>query len=396
VTAASHHRAAWRTALGLTLLVGIFPQFALGALAPQLRAELGLDPQYLGLAFGALYLFGVLGSPLAGPIADRVGGRRSCLALLLLAGASLSAASLVQSRIGLLVALLPAGAAMAMANPGTNRWAAAAPTPQGQAILVGVAQAGVQAGALLAGALAAGEAVGLGWRGALRVGAGVAAIGLAVAWWAPADAGSQRKTDLQRPTSISDDQRSVQRQLAAYALLMGGGTSLVFAYLPSFAVDEAGLSTAAAGATAMVFGATALVGRVALGVVLRRNEGLVALLLLSLSLGSAASIVVIGAGAANSSLLWVGTVLFGATGTTWPVVAFLAVLRSTSARTAGRVTGWVTSAFYLGLWLTPPAVGRLIVSGGYRIGWTVAMACYLLAILPVLGGRVSTAARRDA
>lgn len=385
-------RGLWAAALGLALLVGILPQFAIGALAPQLRADLQLSPADIGLVFAGFLGLGVVGSPLAGPLVDRVGGRRSCLGLLLVTGTALTGASFATSRTWLIAALLPAGAAMAFANPGTNRWASAAPDARTQATLVGVAQAGVQAGALLAGALAAASAFGLDWRGALRISAAIAVVGLIAAWRAPEDRTSPASV---RPpaspsatganTSLDPQSRHDVWALAAYALLMGGGTAMVFAYLPSYAVDIATLSVAAAGATTMVFGGTALLCRIGLGVAIRRPDRIGPPLLVAMALGSALSIGVIAAGALDPAWIWVGAVVFGATGTTWPAVAFLAVVRASPPGRAGRVTGWVTAAFYLGLWVTPPIAGQVIVRVGYPWMWVGAAACYLLAIVPARG-----------
>jgi predicted MFS family arabinose efflux permease len=383
-------RGLWAAALGFALLVGIFPQFAIGALGPQLRADLQLTPADIGLVFAGFLGLGVLGSPVAGPIVDRLGGRRSCLGLLLVSGAALVAASFATSRTGLIVSLLPAGAAMAFANPGTNRWASAAQDARAQATLVGVAQAGVQAGALLAGGLAAASVLGLDWRGALRVGAVLAMVGALAAWRAPEDRASPATAPSSAQTSTTGTsspprarQQHELRVLAAYAMLMGGGTAIVFAYLPTYAVDVAGLSVAAAGATTMVFGGTALLCRLGLGVVIRRPDQVGPPLLVGMALGSAVSIVIIAAGAVDSVWVWVGAVLFGATGTTWPAVAFLAVVRASPPGAAGRVTGWVTAAFYLGLWVTPPIAGQVIVRAGYPWLWVGAVGCYLLAVVPV-------------
>jgi predicted MFS family arabinose efflux permease len=376
-------RGTWETALALALLVGVFPQFALGALGPQLREDIGLTPADLGLVFTALYILGVAASPLAGPLADRWGGRVTCIALLLLSGASLWAASLSSGRLGLFAAMLPAGAAMALANPGTTRWAAAAPTAARQASLVGIAQAGVQAGALVAGGLAAAVALGLDWRGALRAGALLAAIGALAAWRAPADRGepaSSRRRD--GPRDEAPTLRRARRGLALYALLMGGGTAIVFAYLPSYGVDVVGLSVATAGATTLVFGATALVCRLLLGSVLRRGEQIGPGLLTLMSGGAAVSILLLATGALAPGWLWAGTVLFGATGTTWPVAAYLAVLRHSPPGAAGRLTGWVTASFYLGLWATPAIAGWVIATVGYHLVWGGAVACYVAAIAP--------------
>jgi predicted MFS family arabinose efflux permease len=384
---AERGRAVWAAALGLTLLVGIFPQFAIGALGPQLRTDLGLAPADLGIVFAGFLGLGVLGSPVAGPLVDRIGGRRSCLGLMIVSGAALLGASFADSGAGLVAGVLPAGLAMAFANPGTNRWASAAKTAQVQATLVGVAQAGVQAGALLAGALAALSVVGLDWRGALRVGAALALCGAVAAWLGPEDARPAGTSAPGRVAGTSTRDRDADRRdlraLASYAMLMGGGTAIVFAYLPTYAVDVGRFSVAAAGATTMVFGGTALVCRLGLGVVIRRPDQVGPRLLIGMALGSAVAIGLIAAGAAEPSWIWVGAVVFGATGTTWPAVAFLAVVRASPPGGAGRVTGWVTAAFYLGLLVTPPLTGRLIDTVGYRWLWAVAVGCYLAATVPV-------------
>ncbi len=401
----------WAAALGFTLLVGIFPQFALGALGPQLRGELDVSPSDLGLVFAGLYVAGVIGSPLAGPIVDRLGPRRSCVGLQLTVAIALVAASLVTSRTGLIVAMIPAGAAMAFANPGTNRWAAAASQPQTQAQLVGFAQAGVQAGALVAGGLASAIALGLDWRGALRIGAALAVIGAFLALRAPKDdswkgpgdvprgrerdaapTGGLRRSAVGQETTARDgrgpvasvDPRRALVALAIYAAMMGAGTAVVFAYLPTFAVDVGGMGVALAGATASVYGGTALLCRLAIGAVLRDPDRHLRTMLVVFAAGAAASIAIVTAGAVAPVWILVGAVVFGATGTTWPAVAFLAVVRMSPARSAGRATGWMAAAFYLGLWLSPPVAGAVIAVAGYGPAWGGAIGAYLVAVLPAL------------
>ena len=61
-------------------------QFAIGALAPHLMADLGLSRVQLGAITTVFYFTAAALSPLAGAITDRVGGRRS-LALLFLVDA---------------------------------------------------------------------------------------------------------------------------------------------------------------------------------------------------------------------------------------------------------------------------------------------------------------------
>lgn len=354
---------------------------------PQLLVEFDLTAADLGLVLAGLYALAVVGSPLAGPLVDRIGGRRACLMLLVASGAALAVASLAASRTGLILAMLPAGAAMSFANPGTSRWASAAATEGQQATLVGIAQAGVQAGAMAAGGLAAAAAVGLTWRGSFRIGALLAAVGVIAAWRAPDDrvvdpSGTDRLNVGQVDTDAKGAPRGQQRKLAVYALMMGAGTGIVLAYLPSYSVDAAGMSVAAAGATTMVFGATALLSRLGLGLALEDVDQAVVPLLLVMAVGSAISLAAVSAGTLSQPWLWVGVVLFGATGTTWPTVAFLAAVRLSRPGQAGRVAGWVAGAFYLGLWLAPPVAGWAITAFGYGPVWIGAAACYLLASGP--------------
>jgi predicted MFS family arabinose efflux permease len=408
VTSTPQRTVLWASALGLALLVGVFPQFALGALGPQIRLDLDVTASDIGLLFSVLSAAGVLASPILGRVVDRTGGRHAAMALLVLAGAALLVASFARSRTDLLFAMVPAGIAMAAANPATNRWASAASPARRQALLVGVGQASVQVGALVAGSLAAAVTVGLDWRGALRVGAALAVLGLVVAWRSPADdpglIGPLRRD--RRRDAVGQDgrpdggpsevvcaatavlRRRVQRALALYALLMGGSTALVLSYLPAFAVDRVALSVAAAGATGIVFGAVAIGTRIALSVTLRDPDRVLARVLVVLSAGAAASVVLIAsAGEGGPVLLWAGTVLFGATGTAWPMVAFLGVVRASAPGEAGIVTGRVTAAFYTGLWATPLLGGALLRGPGYGPLWVLSGTAALLAVVPALRTR---------
>ena len=409
MTHPSQRTALWASALGLALLVGIFPQFALGALGPQIRLDLGITASDIGLLFSVLSAAGVLASPVLGRVVDRTGGRHAAIALLVLAGLSLIAASFARSRADLLVAMVPAGFAMAAANPATNRWASAASPARRQALLVGVGQASVQIGALVAGLLAAAVAVGLDWRGALRTGAALALLGIVIAWASPPDDPGVIRPDradaLRRVTSAGHEaeqhaqvaslRRRVQLALGAYALAMGGGTALVLSYLPAFAVDRVGLSVAAAGSTGIVFGTVAIVTRLALSATLRDPDRVLARVLVVLSAGAAISVTLIAmAGERGPALLWAGTVLFGATGTAWPMVAFLGVVRASGPGQAGIVTGWVTAAFYTGLWATPLLGGLLLQGPGYGPLWALSITATLLAIVPALRTRALATVNR--
>jgi predicted MFS family arabinose efflux permease len=403
--------------MAAALGVGTFPQFALGALGPHLRVDLGIGPRDLGLVLAVLFATVIVTSPIAGPFADRLGGRRACALLLATGATALTLASFADGRIWLMAAMLPAGAAMALANPGTNRWAAAAPSARAQASLVGVAQAGVQAGALAAGALASLTAAGAQWQTVLRAGAVVAVLGLVATWFGPPDvprrtpakdtspepvpdaAGpiTSRSTGTSpvEPASSEPDQVRARSRtlplLALYAALMGAATASAIAYLPSFGTDVVGVAAAAAAATTAVYGAVALVCRLGLSAALRRTDGVPSGWLTVMAVGAAMSIGVVALAGRAPVWLWIGAAAFGATGVTWPAVAFLGVVRASPAGQAGRAAGWITAAFYVGLWLGAPVGGQIISAHGYGAVWAGAAALYLLAVLPaVRAGRTPT------
>lgn len=389
--------ARWATALGLILLVGVMPQFLLGALGPQLRDALGISAADVGLAFSVLAGSAVLVAPLLGRAVDRTGGRIGGMAVLAVSGCSLLAASFATSRTMLLVALVPAGLAMAAANPATNRWASDARDARLQSLLVGVAQASVQAGALGAGLLAAAVAVGVDWRGAMRIAAGLAALGILAALRSPSDApgplgrgtgagvGAVGVPPVPGRSAAARARRHVRVGLAGYAMLMGGGTALVLTFLPTYAVDRVGLGVAAAGATATVYGAVAVATRLALSATLRDPDRVIARVLVLLALGSALGMSLIAsADTAGPGPLWAGTVVFGASGTAWPMVAYLGAVRFSGPGEAGAVAGWVTAAFYLGLWATPLLGGAVVVAAGYATLWTIAIVCALAALVPAV------------
>lgn len=404
--------------MGATLLVAIFPQIGLGAFAPQLREDLGLTASDIGVLLAGLLGVGTLASPVAGAVVDRIGGRRTCTFLMVVTAAALLIAAVAPSRGLLLVAMLPAGFGMAFASPGTSLWAASAPELRHQSMLVGVAQAGVQAGALVAGLLAAAHAVGIDWRTSLRIVAGLAVLGAVLAARSPDDrralvaatapdvrfgeasvvAGDATGGDTGSNDAVDDDGRrrtatfadaeAVRRRgvhaLAGYALLMGGAGAVVSAYLPMFAVDRVGTSVSRAGALTIVFGTTALVGRLALGMALRGDERRLRRLMVGAAVLTAAAIAIVAASDGRPALLWVGTAVFGASGMAWPALAFFGVVRLAPSGGSGRLAGWVTAAFYLGMWITPPVAGWAIERVGYPLVWTVDVALCLTALVPAL------------
>lgn len=386
--------------LGLTMALGTLSQFVLGALGPRIIADLAIGRATFGLAMTALFACGFVLAPVAGGVVDRIGGRRSLVGVCVAAAMAMSGLALATSIWWFALVAAGGGVAMALANPATNRVARARSSTQRRGTVVGVTQAGVQAGALGAGLLAAASSWLGGWRGVawLLAAVGLAAGVLVLRALPPlphrpvADrdrADDARVRVLTRPSLQTGT-------VAAYAVLMGAGSGAVFSHLPLYAFDDVGLGEAAAGAIPAVFGVVGMLARVQVGRSADRGPGVVPLLV-AMGVGAAGAAALLAlAVTTGAAALWAGVVLFGATGVAWPAVAMLTVVRTTAAGRVGAATGWVATGLYAGLLVTPAVAGWAAEVGpGYPAVWWALVGSYLAAAA-VAGWGLPAATRRAA
>lgn len=365
-------RARWRGLFAATLLLamaaGTLTQFALGVLAPFLRADVGLSRAQLGSLTTVFFLVGALLSPFAGRLVDRVGGRGTLLGMFALSAAGLAGMAAAAGYATLAVAVAVAGIGTALVNPVTNQLIAVH-VPRGrQGVITGVKQSGVQAGGFVAGAALPPLALLLGWRGAVLIAAGLALTGVAATRLVvprPADGGVQVADADRRPPP-----GRFVRWLAAYAFLMGAGVSAVGAFLVLYGVEALGLGEARAGLVVAVVGGVGVVARVVWGRAAERMATSTAPLLVLAATSVAAQALIWAAVAAGTWLLWVGAVAFGLTAASWNAVGMLAIVREVDADATGRASGIVQSAFYLGFVVCPVLFGASVdATGGYDVGW---------------------------
>lgn len=377
---------AWRAALAVTLLwamaAGTIIQFAVGALAPFLTADLGLSRAQIGALSTIFYAVGAACSPLAGPLVDRLGGRRVLLWLLALSGAAIAGMGLAPGYALLLTAAGVGGVANAAVNPVTNQLIAVHLVRGAQGVIMGVKQSGVQVGAFLAGAALPTAALTVGWRVALVITAAVAATGLVLAvvvlprsrepTGQAGEIGAQADDGEPRP-------RRFVGWLAAYALLMGAGGVAVISFLVLYAVEDLGWSESVAGAAAATVALAGVLARMAWGRVAERLQTSTAPLLV-LAAGSAVAQALIWAAQASPPLLWLGAVGFGVTAGAWMAVAMLVIVRRVPRPHTGWASGVVQGAFYVGMLSCPPVFGWSVdVTGGYDAGWAGVTAILVVA-----------------
>ena len=370
------------------MAVCTFLPYALGALGPFITDDLGITRTALGSLTTVTYLVGGALSPLAGPMVDRFGGRRS-LAFAFLTGARAMGvvAGFGGHYTGLVVGSAVFGISVAFGNPATNQLAACSVRAGQHGIVTGIKQSGVQVGAFLAGFVLPRVAETTGWRPALGAGAALGVAGLAlVRRYVPRPSGeappipAEEATDGGRPAGGRPRLGRGVDQLTVYALLMGFGVGAVSAYLPLYAVEELGFSRGTAGLTAALMGFVGIAGRVGWG---RRQDHTTKPVMRSLGTIAVGSVAASAAMAAAPSLgpvfLWAGAALFGATAVAWNALGMLSIVRDVEVTVAGRASARVLGGFYLGFLVGPVSFGWGVDQVGYTAGWIAVSAAFALA-----------------
>ncbi|MFD9407399.1 MFS transporter [Streptomyces sp. NPDC059989] len=347
--------------------------FLLGALGPRLVDELGLSPTLLGLTTTIGFGTAAVLSPAGGRIVDRVGPRRSLVALLLVSAAALALIGAAPGPGLLLGAVALGGVPQALANPATNKAVLAAVPPARRGAVTGMKQSGVQLGAFAAGLPLTALAGGLGWRGAVWTAAGAA---LSAGLWA------QRALPADPPPPPAGSRtplvpRGAVAWLAVFSLFLGGGIASVNTYLALFGVRELGMGPTAAGALVAVLGVTGIAGRVGWAEAARpgRAEWLPGWL----AGGAVGAALLLAAAVVVGPLVWAGAVAVGVFAVAGNAVTMVLVMQRAAPGRAGQDSALVAAGFFAGFAVGPPLFGRLAERGAYGSGWLLVAAEFAAA-----------------
>ncbi|HEX6140139.1 MAG TPA: MFS transporter [Candidatus Limnocylindria bacterium] len=383
--------AAWRltfaTMLALAMGSGTFAGYAFGVLAPDLVREFDVSRTELGLLTAAFFLVGGGLSRAAGRATDRFGARRVMLVAFGVAAAATLGMALAPAYPAMLAAAGLAGIALSTGNPVTNKLVAEHLPPGRRGLVMGGKQAGVQVGAFLAGAALAPLAAAIGWRAALGWSVAIP-LGCIVATWLviPSDPVRGRHPDGASPSVLP----SGVRWLAAYAFLMGSGVAAVNAYAPLYLVERGAASQELAGTVVATIGLVGIGSRMIWGWASERMASFAGPLLVLGGLAAVAVAMFLAVERVGLWIAWPAAAVFGASAVTWNAVGMLAVITASGREQAGRATGVVTSAFYIGFVLSPVVFGWLVDrSGGYAPAWLLVVVTYLGATLLIAGWRRS-------
>lgn len=144
---------------------GTLPAMLTGALAVQVKRELGLTDRELGVALAAFFATSGIAAVWLGRLADRYGWRRSVrIAASNSAVVLIGIATVAHSLLSLAVLLAMGGLSHALAAPSGNlALAREVPTPR-QGVLFGIKQSAVPIAAMVAGLSVPVVALTIGWR----------------------------------------------------------------------------------------------------------------------------------------------------------------------------------------------------------------------------------------
>jgi len=356
--------------LAATMASSTFALPIFSVLATPLRQEFSAARWQIGILVTVVTATGALVSPMTGSFADRLAPRHSTAVTLTLAGIGFLLMGLSSGYFMLAAVSILSGVAQAMANPATNRLIMSQVEAGRRGFLTGVKQAGVQAGNFLGGILLPlGAASILGWRGTVSLAAIVPLVGLIVLL--AITRGSPRV-----PLRAKGERArvsSVVIRLALYGGCLGLTVGSLQTYLPSYAQETFGLTTAQGGALVAVFGLTGFIARLTAGSLSERIFGHHrTLAAMGAMTGVAALLLAI---APSDAWLWPVAILIGLGPLAWNVVGNLAVMELSPPGAAGHGSGVMMSGFLGGIALGAPIFGGVVdLLGTYRPGW-IAVAC---------------------
>jgi len=360
------------------------------AVASLIRADLGLTLAQAGSFLSAYYVGPSLVSLPAGTLADRWGVRRLLVLGQLVIALGLVAASTATSYAAFVPLLVAAGFGYGILNPTSTKAVIAWAPPAHRATLVGFKQVGLPLGGVLGAALLPVLAVGIGWRPALVVSAGLVAAGAAaslVVYRDPPDAGLPAPAPGQRGAVVSV---LTSRDLWLLSLATGVFAAMQtvwMSFLVLYLQGTVGLTLIAASRLLALAQVGGMSGRVLFGLLSDRLFGGSRRLPLVLAgAGSSACSLVLawtGAGASSVGLAALAFV-FGVVGIGWNGVQQTWMAELVGSRAAGTAVGLGLAVASAGVTLGPLTFGYVVEAvGGYRGPW-IALALTMTAAVALL------------
>lgn len=367
-----------------TMAVATFGQSAFGVLASNLIDEFEVERWQIGILASASGFTGALLSPIFGRVTDRLGSVKSVIGVLAMGIATMTTVAIAPSYAILVVVALLTGIPNGWTNPATNALIVDNVAAGARGVITGIKQSGVQMGAFLGGLLLPGITAISNWR---------VAYASFLVFPVSALFGMWRRPEVKRQARPDSDQElpipTAVKWIAVYGTLIGLGVSATTTFLPLFAEEGMGWTTAQAGLLLAGVGLIGVIARITWGAVSERwlGHGRTLRLLAVQSALGATLLALAASGNAPSWVLVPMALLFGSGAGAWNAVGMLAVMDYSIPELVGRGTGLAMLGFLTGVGLGAPLMGLSVDRlGTYTPGWVTLAS--LFALSAVVAGRI--------
>lgn len=350
---------------------------------PQMRADLGIGLVESGVIHTAMFAFGAAAGVFAGVAADRFGQKRFALSglALMMAGGLLGAGA--PTYVLLLVSRFVEGAGFVLFTVAAAPLLTAAALPKDRPLAFSLWSSYMPAGGTLALLAAPVTLVSTGWRGLwLALAACTAACALLLARRVPPPSFGGELSSL-RLLAESLGRPGTLALCLVFVCYVGQWVS-VMTWLPTFAVDERGMSAARAALLAAAFVAINIPGNLLGGLLLRRGVPRWAVLSAAAAAMGATAAVLLSP-SATDGLRLAAALAFSVLGGVIPAAVFAgAPVHAKSAHHIGTTNGMIMQASQLAQLVIPVLVAWVAARAG---GWSASLQVMLaLAVAGAAAG----------
>lgn len=366
--------------------------YVLGVLGPFLTRDLQIETSELGILTSTIFITAAIVSIPSGWLSDRTRVANLAALQMLLSGISVALLALVGSLFSIILICVLMGFITAMHGPLANRTVAGYVDNIQYKFVIGWRSLGPQIGSLLIGVAVAPFLEIASWRVVM------AFVGLAIALTAvPLFTGirsSDRHVKAATEASIAQGKPQVQHEpvtrtpavvywLMAFTFFGSGGVVSIAAYLPSFAVEDFGLSIGQAGVAAGVVAFASIIGR---GIWIKLLTDTNEKLLMGIGVASAALSLVFLSLTPTIGIMafWIAAVLAGATALGTSPLGQIVLMRHCPPAYIGRASARTGMSMYAASILQPLLFGFVAGTWGIAAGWLVIATGSALAAVVVL------------
>ncbi len=350
--------------------VGVLPVFLTGALAVQLRDDIGLSLDSLGLVYASYFTAAALLSAALAHVSERTGPEWSLrIGSAIYVAAFLGIASMAESPVVLSAFIALAGVGTALTRTASSVLVARNVAADRQGLAFGLKHCSIPVGTLLAGLSVPAVALTLGWRWAYVIAAGLTAVVL-IAIPSPSGRWVPRR---------DDGRADMSRGMLIFAAVSFGLGSCAAASLGAYTVSTAvasGMSEGAAGLLVAVGSVFGLTSRLLVGHWSDRRRGsqldLVTWMLL---VGGVAFLLL---GSVHEWVMLLAVPLAFATGWAWLGSYNLAMVRLNPVA-PGAAVGVTQTGAFVGAIVGPAGLGFLAERYSFTAVWVAAALASFLA-----------------